>query len=101
MSGVLPHAGKLTSLVLPAYNPGPGLRTTWGRLREFLATAPGKWEVLFVCDGCTEGTAERLLEWTPSYRDQVRVLSYHPNRGKGYAVRHGLAAARGNWRLFT
>jgi dolichyl-phosphate beta-glucosyltransferase len=57
--------------------------------------------VLFVCDGCTDGTAERLLEWTPTHREQVRVLSYQPNRGKGYAVRHGLAAARGKWRVFT
>jgi len=28
-------------------------------------------------------------------------LSYFPNRGKGYAVRLGLQAGRGRWRLFT
>jgi glycosyltransferase involved in cell wall biosynthesis len=31
----------------------------------------------------------------------VRLVSYAPNRGKGYAVRKGLAAATGQWRLFT
>src|SRR5262249_57442237 len=33
--------------------------------------------------------------------DRVGVLSYQPNRGKGYAVRQGLRAARGRWRVFT
>jgi dolichyl-phosphate beta-glucosyltransferase len=28
-------------------------------------------------------------------------VAYAPNRGKGYAVRRGLEAARGDWRLFT
>lgn len=102
MSGLLPpSAAKLTSLILPAYNPGPGLHVTWQRVRDFLTTAPGNWEVLFVCDGCTDGTTEQLMEWTRSHREQVRVLSYHPNHGKGYAVCQGLAAARGRWRLFT
>ena len=31
----------------------------------------------------------------------LRILHYAANRGKGHAVRHGLAAARGAWRLFT
>src|SRR5262249_54765641 len=91
----------LTSLVLPTYNPGAGAAITWQRLREFLDRAPGAWEILFVCDGCTDGSVERLEEWTRPYRDQVRVLSHQPNRGKGYAVWQGLAAAKGRWRLFT
>jgi dolichyl-phosphate beta-glucosyltransferase len=33
--------------------------------------------------------------------ERIRLLSYTPNRGKGYAVRQGLLAARGAWRLFT
>src|SRR5262249_8275616 len=56
---------------------------------------------LFVCDGCTDGTSARLAELARDEPDRVRVLSYDRNRGKGYAVRHGLAAARGQWRLFT
>jgi dolichyl-phosphate beta-glucosyltransferase len=29
------------------------------------------------------------------------VIGYSPNRGKGYAVRAGLLAARGRFRIFT
>jgi dolichyl-phosphate beta-glucosyltransferase len=102
MSGPLPPvAAKLTSLILPAFNPGASGAITWQRLRSFLKSAPGNWEVLIVCDGCNDGTDERLRDWTRSHAEQVRVLSYAPNRGKGYAVRLGLAAARGQWRIFT
>ncbi len=93
---------RLTSLVLPAYNPGPRqTERTWADVRRFLHDAPRSWEVLFVCDGCTDGTPERLAALTRGDSARVRVLTHAPNRGKGYAVRTGLAAARGAHRLFT
>ncbi len=97
------HAGQgpLISLVFPAYNPGSQVEATWQQVEAFRQWAPGDWEFLFVCDGCTDGTPERLRALTESAGDRVRVLSYAPNRGKGYAVRLGLQEARGQWRLFT
>jgi glycosyltransferase involved in cell wall biosynthesis len=89
------------SLVLPAYNPGPRLEATWREVVRFLDETPGRWEVLFVCDGCTDGTPERLRHLVLGESDRVRLISYTPNRGKGYAVRQGLLAARGAFRLFT
>src|SRR5207244_5989845 len=93
--------GPLTSLVFPAYNPGPAIAETWRAVQRFLACAPGTWEVLFVCDGCTDGTVARLLAWSEAEAGRIRVLCHSPNRGKGYAVRQGLLAARGQWRIFT
>ncbi len=92
--------GPVTSLIFPTYNPGPILDRTWQALAQFLRQAPGNWEVLFVCDGCTDGTPARLEELA-SAAGRIRVLSYSPNRGKGYAVRRGLEAACGEWRIFT
>jgi dolichyl-phosphate beta-glucosyltransferase len=92
--------GPLISLVLPAFNPGLLVDSTWKQLHDFRQSAPGNWELLFVCDGCTDGTAERLRALTRGVAG-VRVLSYEQNKGKGYAVRLGLQAARGQWRLFT
>src|SRR5215475_10134541 len=54
------HGEAVFSLVLPAYNPGPYLERTWREITDFLRTAADPWEVLFVCDGCTDGTPERL-----------------------------------------
>jgi hypothetical protein len=90
-----------TSLVVPTYNPGPVLEATCRQLRELLDDPPGPWEILFVCDGCTDGSDQRLAEWARPYGPWVRVLSHTPNRGKGFAVRRGLMEARGAWRLFT
>ncbi len=103
--GPLYNAGKdaaVTSLVLPAFNPGPAVERTWDTVRQFLNARPDPWEVLFVLDGCTDGSRELLAELARRDNDpRLRVVSYFPNRGKGYAVRTGLLAARGEYRLFT
>jgi dolichyl-phosphate beta-glucosyltransferase len=95
------RTGPVTSLVFPTYNPGRILERTWYEVENFLSHVPGNWEIVFVCDGCTDGTPERLKSLTLAESGRVRVLSYSPNRGKGFAVRQGLAAASGQWRLFT
>ncbi len=89
------------SLVFPTYNPGRLLERTFPAVQRFLREATENWEVLFVCDGCTDGSPQRLADWVAAATEPIRVLNYAPNRGKGYALRRGLAAARGNWRLFT
>lgn len=94
--------GSWTSLVFPTYNPGPLLERTWKEVANFLKMPVSRnWEILYVCDGCTDGSAERLEMFARSDPARVRVLSYRPNRGKGYALRRGLEAARGQWRIFT
>jgi dolichyl-phosphate beta-glucosyltransferase len=88
------------SLVFPAYNPGPRLTRTLNDLDQFLNSTPSIWELVFVLDGCTDGSNDVLRNWQPS-RGTARVLSYSPNRGKGYAVRQGLLAAQARYRIFT
>src|SRR5438093_1338364 len=94
-------ASPLVSLVFPAYNPGSLVESTWQQVQAFRQWAPGDWEFVFVCDGCTDGTPERLRSLTAGAGERVRILSYAKNRGKGHAVRLGLQAARGQWRIFT
>jgi dolichyl-phosphate beta-glucosyltransferase len=100
-NGQSERGGPLISLVLPTFNPGLGLDRTWAEVNRFLQETDQNWEVLFVCDGCTDGSPEILAERVRGLTQRIRVLSHTPNRGKGYAVRQGLAAARGDWRLFT
>jgi dolichyl-phosphate beta-glucosyltransferase len=93
--------GPTFTLILPTYNAGSFIASTWESICEFLPTVRESWEILFVCDGCTDDTAARLTEMIPHGPPSIRLLSYPVNRGKGYAVRRGLEAARGKWRLFT
>ena len=100
-SPVAAPARALTSLIFPTYNPGPDIERTWHQVKDFVATAPGNWEVLLVCDGCTDGTQERLKALVQQEDHWASVIDLPKNRGKGNAVRVGLAEARGQWRLFT
>ncbi len=89
------------TLILPTYNAAPFLAQTWQAILALLERVGDQWEILFVCDGCRDTSADSLTRWAAPYQDRIRVLSYHPNRGKGYAVRTGLSEARGQWCLFT
>lgn len=94
----------MISLVLPAFNPGQAIEPTWRAVRQFLASRTvvrESWEVVFVLDGCTDDTAERLTRLGCGNDPHARIVSYPRNRGKGHAVRTGLLAARGDVRIFT
>jgi glycosyltransferase involved in cell wall biosynthesis len=91
------------SLILPAYNPGPEVERTWRAVTRFVAeqAAGGTaWEAVFVLDGCSDGTDERLAALATG-DPNVRVVGYPKNRGKGHALRVGLLQARGGHRIFT
>jgi dolichyl-phosphate beta-glucosyltransferase len=90
------------SLVLPTYNPGPKIDRTWHAVADFVRSQPEPWEALFVLDGCTDDTPARLDRLAAEFPNpHLRTLGYPKNRGKGYAVRTGLLAARGAVRVFT
>jgi glycosyltransferase involved in cell wall biosynthesis len=93
--------GPLMSLVLPAFNPGTLVERTYRQVQNFLRARGTSWEAIFVCDGCTDGTTELLAALNAEETLAIRVLSYAQNQGKGYAVRQGLLAAHGQYRLFT
>jgi dolichyl-phosphate beta-glucosyltransferase len=88
------------SLVLPLYNPGKQLCHTLNELADFVASSTECWELVFVSDGSTDGSAEHIRSWLRD-RANVQLLSYTPNRGKGCAVRQGLLAATAPYRIFT
>src|SRR5262249_57472781 len=87
--------------VIPVYSPGAEIVRTWYAVTELVQFLDKPWEVIFVCDGCTDGTLDRLRALAATGKGPFQVLGYPVNRGKGYAVRTGLAVARGRWLLFT
>lgn len=87
------------TLVVPTYNAMQFIDATVSRLRRFVADHED-WCVLFVCDGCTDGTAGHVAAAVAD-EPRIRVLSYRRNRGKGYALRLGLNRAVTKFRVFT
>ncbi len=88
------------TLVVPTYNAADFIESTVARLRRFVAEHP-EWCVLFVCDGCSDGTAEKLASLIAADGPNLRAEIYTQNRGKGYAVRRGLTLAQTPYRFYT
>jgi len=113
------------SLILPAYNEEKRIAETVSTVRAYLdspqiwaatpqgsdrtlqgsdrtpegwagTSCPGPYEIIVVNDGSTDSTAE-VLSGVPG----IQVISYQPNRGKGYAVRQGMLASKGEFVAFT
>lgn len=82
--------GFLLSVIVPIYNEVKTLET----LVERVLSVPLPIELVLVDDGSTDGTREILEQ----YREQngMTVLFHPKNRGKGAAIRSGLAEAKGD-----
>ena len=75
------------SVVMPVYNEEATLREIVRRVRS----APLEKEIILVDDASTDGTSAILDEYAGEA--DVRVLRHEVNRGKGAALRTGIAAA--------
>lgn len=85
------------SLVVPVYNEVGRFEATLPRIAEFAAAQPYAVELMLVDDGSADGTAEAAGRLLSAAGGRVMV---EPHRGKGGAVRAGMLAARGQYRLF-
>ncbi|HEV8637848.1 MAG TPA: dolichyl-phosphate beta-glucosyltransferase [Chloroflexota bacterium] len=88
------------SVVVPAYDEERRIGATLARIRRYFETQPYPVELVVVDDGSRDGTvavARQALAGFPS----GQLISYRPNRGKGYAVRTGIVATGGEYVLFT
>jgi glycosyltransferase involved in cell wall biosynthesis len=82
---------KLLSVIVPVFNERKTVSEILRRMRQ--VALPVDLEVLVVDDCSTDGTDKILAALEDS---TVRLLHHDVNRGKGAAVRTGLAAARGD-----
>jgi glycosyltransferase involved in cell wall biosynthesis len=87
----------LLTVVIPVYNGGDEIVANVELIRSRVAEGlpDEELEVIVVSDGSIDGTAERLLE--SRAEKGIRVIHYDRNLGKGYAVKAGALAARGEW----
>ena len=88
------------SIVIPAYNEEKRLPTSLDTILEFVNGRYEFVEVIVVDDGSRDGTAECVRQYAKTH-PAVRLLQNPGNRGKGYAVRHGMLQAKGEWILST
>jgi glycosyltransferase involved in cell wall biosynthesis len=80
------------SLVTPVHNGASFIEANIRAITTALERLERPFEVIVVCDGCSDPTAERARALADP---RVRVLHYAQNRGKGHAIIHGVTHARG------
>ena len=85
------------SIIIPAYNEEFRVGSTLASIAAFIGTRTDV-EVIVVDDGSADATSEVAAA---SSCPNLRVLRTEQNMGKGHAVRTGMLAAAGAFRLFT
>ncbi|MGB4592346.1 MAG: glycosyltransferase family 2 protein, partial [Coriobacteriia bacterium] len=83
------------SVVVPMYNEAENASDTLAAIAAALEDQGLTFEILPVDDGSTDGTARELAAYAKR-EPRVRPIGYTTNRGRGYALRVGFDAARGD-----
>ncbi len=90
------------SIVVPAYNEKDRLGGTLAETVEYVRSNKLNAEIIVVDDGSTDTTARSAHETFALHPDiTTQVIRYEENRGKGFAVKTGMRAAKGKIALFS
>ena len=88
------------SVIIPAYNEEDRIAPTLSHTLAYLQARPYQSQIIVVSDGSRDGTV-RVAENMPAAGNvRIDALEYHPNRGKGYAVKYGMLKGLGKICMF-
>lgn len=84
---------QVLSVIVPAYKKESTIRRDLKTVEIVLKQIRYDYEIICVVDGRVDRTYEKARRLQS---DKIKVYSYQSNRGKGYAVRFGMARAKGD-----
>ena len=84
------------TIIAPMYNEADNIGTTISRIRETLSDFDKPWELILVDDGSTDDTLSIAREFETRI-ENLRIIDYPVNRGRGKALRTGFKHARGQY----
>lgn len=86
------------SIIIPAFNEAKRIGASIHTILDYLTSTSWTYEIIVIDDGSTDSTFAVVKTLKNKY---IKLVSYNPNRGKGYAVHQGLCQARFDLVLFT
>lgn len=86
---------KLISVIVPAFRQENTIAKDLRRIKEVLDKLRYPSELIVVVDGKIDGTFQEASKFAAK-SNHVKVIGYEHNRGKGYAVRFGMAESKGD-----
>ena len=87
----------LLSVIIPAFNESARIVGTLDELALYLGEQEYSSEVVVVDDGSADDTSELVVGWSAG-RANVRLIRIS-HAGKGWAIKAGMLAAKGRYRL--
>ena len=87
------------SIIIPAHNEAERLPSSLEAVKRFISSLPFETEVIVVENNSSDATAEIVREWMKTM-PQLRLISL-AQPGKGNAIRSGMLAAQGDYRIMA
>lgn len=91
-------ARPFLSIIIPAYNEAERLPLTLIDIDRHLSKQSYSYEILVVADDSEDATLDIVRKFLPVIR-HLKFIATPERRGKGAAIRIGMLAGKGNWRL--
>ncbi len=92
----MPESPIQLSFVIPLYNEDGTLTSLFAQIKAVVeAKALGAFEVIFIDDGSTDSSWEKLTELKQAHPDNICALRFRRNQGKAEALSAGFAAVKG------
>ncbi len=90
-------------IIQPCYNPLPGWeQSVWLHYQDVLKLLPDiKVNLIIVNDGSIKNVNQEAVDFLKERIKDFQYISYQPNKGKGNALRIGIAASKGRIQIYT
>lgn len=89
----------LISIIIPAYKKEKSIYQDVKNIHEVMSSTRWDFEIIVVVDGFVDKTLEKAQPLEKQFSNII-VTGYSTNKGKGYAVRYGMARSKGDYVSF-
>ncbi len=88
------------SVIVPCYNEEKRFKEGSAHFLSYLNKQKYKWELIFVNDGSKDKTIS-LIKQLKKRNNNIKIVTYAKNHGKGYAIVQGVNKAKGQIIIFS